>query len=365
VIEALREAGAFTMARPKQWGGAALMPSEQARVVEVVARGDGAAGWCVQIAAVSTMMLSRASLELQEEVFNSSRGPTNAGKAEPLPGCVARPVQGGWMVKGRWNFASTLDHADRLFGGALVLGEDGGGAPGVFFMPKRQEWVVDDWHVMGMAGSSSASFAFDEEVFVPAHRCMPLSALLGGAPPYAAEQPLFAVDVGMFAQTMALASAFGCYSAVCDIWDEITRRRSQLHPDFKLQAENPVTHLKAGNAAARRALVRTVLEKFSRSADADALGRYKLNVSETLENAAIFGEIMFDMSDGALDIMRDSGAGVIYLTHPMQRAVRDLIVTNMHAGANRDRHFEALGRHLYGLAPLSPFGPPAVPVPAG
>lgn len=363
VIEALREAGAFTIARPRQWGGLALMPSEQARVVETVARGDGAAGWCVQIAAASTMVLSRASLEVQEEIFSSSRGPTNAGKAEPLPGCAAREVDGGWMIKGRWNFCSTIDHADWVFGGALFETREGSKFPGVFFMPKRQEWIIDDWYVMGMAASSSASFQITEEIFVPAHRCAPLLAL-SQPPPYAATQPTFTVDIPLHAQTLALANAVGCYSAVRELWEENSRKRRQAHPDFTLQAENPVTHFKAGGLGAFSALIRTVLGRFVQLADAVALGHHRLSTSEILENFALCGQVMYEAANKSLDIIRDSGAGTIYLSHPMQRAVRDIIVTNMHAGANRDRHFEALGRHLYGLSPLSPFGMPPAPVPA-
>ena len=45
VVDAMREADLYTMARPKAYGGLELDPVSSFRVVEEVARHDSAAGW--------------------------------------------------------------------------------------------------------------------------------------------------------------------------------------------------------------------------------------------------------------------------------------------------------------------------------
>ena len=52
-------------------------------------------------------------------------------------------------------------------------------------MPFTDIEIIDDWHVLGLAGTGSRSLRI-RDVFVPDHRCVLLSELLAGTPPGAA-----------------------------------------------------------------------------------------------------------------------------------------------------------------------------------
>ena len=49
-------------------------------------------------------------------------------------------------------------------------------------MPFTDIEIIDDWHVLGLAGTGSRSLRL-RDVFVPEHRCVLLSELLAGTPP--------------------------------------------------------------------------------------------------------------------------------------------------------------------------------------
>src|SRR4030081_2745974 len=97
-----------------------------------------------------------SSRSLQEElwgknpdcVFVDSFAPT--GRAEP--------VDGGFRLSGRWGFLSGLPWAEWSAVGAFAPWEPGGQPEYLmFFLPKRDYQVIDDWYTVGLRGSASAS----------------------------------------------------------------------------------------------------------------------------------------------------------------------------------------------------------------
>src|SRR5215813_9961321 len=49
IAEAMKNAGVFGMAMPRDWGGPELDPLTQFRVIEALAMADGSVGWCAMI----------------------------------------------------------------------------------------------------------------------------------------------------------------------------------------------------------------------------------------------------------------------------------------------------------------------------
>src|SRR4029077_9806411 len=121
LVERLRGSGLFRAGAPAATGAAEAPPALTLRLAETVARGDASSGWCVSIAATSSLLggwLSPAGLT---EVFGD---PENVAAGVWAPRGAARRVDGGYRVSGRWSFCSGITHSDYLFGGCVV---DGGG----------------------------------------------------------------------------------------------------------------------------------------------------------------------------------------------------------------------------------------------
>jgi len=114
-------------------------------------------------------MIGTFEREAQDEIWADD--PTTLASTCFAPLGKARPRDGGIVVSGKWSFSSGIDHAKWLLAGAML--HEGEGKPRYiyFLAPKSEAKVIDDWHVMGLAGTGSKTFVIDE-AFVPSHRIL-------------------------------------------------------------------------------------------------------------------------------------------------------------------------------------------------
>src|SRR5438132_13408412 len=112
LLERLRASGLMRAGAPASLGAAQASPAVVLRCAEEVARGDASAGWCVSIAATSSLLAAYLPPESRAELFHDSRG-IAAGVWAPRG--KARPVEGGILVSGRWAYCSGITHAGLFF----------------------------------------------------------------------------------------------------------------------------------------------------------------------------------------------------------------------------------------------------------
>ena len=165
-VDALYDAGLFAIKLPTVLGGSEADPMTQFDVIEAVSRIEPSAGWCIMIGSSSIgqpgAFLADAAIE---QIFAGGRVPTAAAAA--AQGGKAVPVEGGYILNGRWSFASGIPHAEWVRGGALVERE--GDEPSrhiVAVMPASKVHIHDNWHVMGLRATGSNDFSVSD-VFVP------------------------------------------------------------------------------------------------------------------------------------------------------------------------------------------------------
>src|SRR5439155_1338907 len=91
--------------------------------------------------------------------------------AERAPAATAaRRVPSGWRLSGRYTFSSGCDFAQWAILGAF-LGEAGDPRTIAYLLvPLAEIEIVDDWQVLGLAGTGSKSLLL-HDVFIPEHRC--------------------------------------------------------------------------------------------------------------------------------------------------------------------------------------------------
>ncbi|GGR91108.1 hydrolase [Deinococcus sedimenti] len=162
-LAALHGSGLFQGMRPASFGPVLPLP-EVLRAVEDVARADGSAGWCLMIGAASVALTGWLDVDSAREVLD---GPDVVCASVFRPSGEARPVPGGYLVSGRWSYASGVRHADWMLGGCLVPGE----APVQVFMPVVDLEVVPNWDVLGLRATGSHDVVA-QDVFVPAGRTL-------------------------------------------------------------------------------------------------------------------------------------------------------------------------------------------------
>lgn len=167
-VDAMRDAGLFRLASPASIGGMEADPVLEMEVYEAVTRWSASAGWTLFVGSLHTSFpAAYLADEAVDAMFGGDDWGIVAGQMQPVG--LAREVDGGLVVSGRYSWGSGIAHSEWVLGGVRVSPPDGRGeASGfrVFVAPKHQVNVLDNWHVMGIAGSGSYDYAV-EELVVP------------------------------------------------------------------------------------------------------------------------------------------------------------------------------------------------------
>ena len=174
--DALRSVGAFGLCAPVELGGVNAHPVLQTQAIAEITSHDTAAGWCALIGAhESAWLASRLPDGSAERIFANAdqRWPVTCGSI--APDGEAEQVDGGWLVNGRWGWASGIHHSDYVLAQCRIIGRDP--EPGkppplvIASAPKSDVTVEDTWHTLGMRGTGSTHYRFDN-VFVPDEMCL-------------------------------------------------------------------------------------------------------------------------------------------------------------------------------------------------
>ncbi len=166
-VDAIREAGLFTLKLPQALGGAEAEPVTQIEIIEELAYIDAAAGWCLMIGATA---IGRPGAFVHDdavaEIFKNGNIPT-AATSTALNG-EATPVDGGYILNGRWPFASGVRHAEWMTAGANIPAKGNTEETGLTLVyPVKKGSIHDNWHVAGLEGSGSNDISV-KDLFVPA-----------------------------------------------------------------------------------------------------------------------------------------------------------------------------------------------------
>lgn len=183
LVAAFRRAGFNALLTPKAVGGYELSYVDTLRILERISWADGSAGWCLMVANVVGAQLGAFLTDAgASRVF--AKGPHFGGAGQGVPRGFARPVEGGYMVKGHWSYGSAIHHAEWIHSGCFLtdgktMKLDKYGKPEILLVhhPKEQIEVKGNWDVLGLRGTGSYDYAVkEEELFVPAGMCWMLDA---------------------------------------------------------------------------------------------------------------------------------------------------------------------------------------------
>jgi len=157
---------------PSTLGGAEVEPVVAAQAVEELAMADASVGWVVMLAMQSNAFLGFMEERYALEVWGN--GGIIAGTARPIGRAVATSTpEEGYVVSGRWPFASGSSHADWFLAECVVYDGDeprtdaeGNDVTRMLFVPREDVTVIDTWNTVGLRGTASNDFTVDG-AFVP------------------------------------------------------------------------------------------------------------------------------------------------------------------------------------------------------
>ncbi len=182
-VRVVREAGVMRLLQPPEFGGYAAHPRDFAEAVMAVSKVCGSTGWVCGVGGVHPWELALMDRRLQDEVWG--KDPDTWIASPYVPTGVADPVDGGYVLNGRWQFSSGTDHCDWVFLGALAGDGKGGLAQPIqvlhVVLPRPDYTILaDSWDVIGLCGTGSKDIVVNG-AFIPAYRTIDAQEVSGGS----------------------------------------------------------------------------------------------------------------------------------------------------------------------------------------
>jgi alkylation response protein AidB-like acyl-CoA dehydrogenase len=354
VVTALAEANLFRMYTPHTLGGLEVDPLTFYRIVEALARIDASTAWCVWIASGNPVYVGRCLPDQgAEAVFGRDPRVVTAGVVAPYGRAVSQ--DGGYLVCGRWPYASGCHHCTWLFccctvydGDQMRLTARGDPEVRVLFVPISQVTILDTWEVSGLAGTGSHDVVI-EQVFVPEAYTGVFGA---GPPPHSTHfQGLlyhypFILASALPIGALALGIAQGAVETVMEL-----AQTTQPAGATTLLREHALFHVRLAEAVALvrsarawlYAAVQQTWEAMRTRAEVTVAGR---------ADVLLAGANATRSAAAAVDLVYTAaGATANYRRSPLQRALRDIHAVTQHI-ATAPSQYESAGRMLVGLPPL-------------
>ncbi|MEO9139998.1 MAG: acyl-CoA dehydrogenase family protein [Jatrophihabitans sp.] len=329
----LRESGAIRALQPRSHGGLQLHPREFAEIVMRTASLDGATGWVNGVVGVHPWELAFADPQVRDEVWGEDPDTWLASPYAPMG--VARPVEGGYLFSGRWQFSSGTDHCSWIFLGGF-LGDDDGKP----VMPPRSlhlilprsdyEIVEDSWDVVGLRGTGSKDVIV-KDAFVPTYRTLEYGKIVDGS-----LQRDAGLDDPSYLLPFSVAFPLGITAAVIGIAEgalahHLDYQRTRVQITGTKIKDDPYVLYAIGEAAAEISASRTaLLDNVCRVYDMVAAGQ-----QPTLEDRAVGRRIQVQAARRAVaavdEIVSRSGGNAMRMDNPLQRFWRDAHMGLAHA----------------------------------
>ncbi len=353
-------AGFYRLLQPRCFGGYEFDLPTFLKVMIAVSRGCSDSGWVLALTAGHAFLMASFPEAGQREAFGDTgefRAPSVA-----MPGAFAVPVADGYRAKGAWDYTSGCDLATHFIGGCIIKEEGAIPDLGAFIAFDRDQYRIEDnWHVIGMQGTSSRRVIVDE-IFVPAHRVLLVYDANGqyvhprpGSLLHA--NPLYRGRITSLLVSEVGAVAVGIGRGALDIYEEILRNKKTSFAPFHPRSQELEYQRHFGEAQSLVDTAESALLKLASDYTEYARRDAEEGILFTDEDDRRFLQIeqqVIRLCWEAVDLMfRTSGTSAAAKTAPLGRYFRNLAVIRTHITMQRDHTAGNTGRLHFGLAPLS------------
>ena len=315
-------------------GGAEPTAHEILETAETIAVGDASAGWCVSIAATSSLLGAYLPAKGGQEVFGDP-GSVAAGVWAPRAKGVA--ADGGVRISGRWSFCSGVRHSDWIFLGFL---QDGQVRTAAFATAELE--ILDTWKTSGLRGTGSTD-CVAADVFVPDHRVF---SVLDGPPAGSRTLQRFPL-FGFFAASIAAAALGNARGAMTEFTELATVRKpsgSSRSTAERSATQSAFAAAEASLRAARGLYFQAIDDAWEAASSSEEPVSVELRTSLRLACTHAV-RVAAEVVDAVYDL---GGGSAIYEDSPLQRRFRDAHTATAHFQVN-PATFERAGRVLLGL----------------
>lgn len=333
--------------KPERFGGYEMGWDVLCESALAFSHGCAAQGWVLTVYGDHTQALGMFPRRAQDDVWADPRAliSTSFGAMGK-----AKRVKGGAVLSGKWSFSSGIDHATWIMAGSMMTdGDDSAPEPTIFLMPKSDVKVIDDWHVIGLAGTGSKSFAIDE-VFIPEHRMMNAIAAAEGVPhPDAGnDTPIYHTPRRSTAGFALAAVGVGAARGMLDTFIAAAKGRVSRG---MVMAEEQWMQIQISEAVSTLRAAELLLVTDARDTMARVAKDGAADVATRATDKRDAGFVAMLARQVADKLYAVAGGNSLRTTDPLQRYFRDIHGATAHFGLRWEHSAVPYARLILGLEP--------------
>lgn len=349
-INEMQAAGFFRIMQPARYGGYELTPQDFFDVQIKLAEGCMSTAWVLGVVAIHNWQLGMFDDRAQQDVWGEDDSILISSSYMPV-GKVT-PVDGGYMLSGKWGFSSGSKHCQWAFLGGMVPPTEDNPSPDyrTFLVPLGDYKVVDNWDVSGLEGTGSNDIVIEDPVFVPEYRTHRAYDGFAGTSPGCKinTNPIFTLPFGQVFVRAVCSSSIGALQGALDAYIGINKERVGLNDGKKVQL-NSETQMAAANAVVVIDECKIVMNRnFDLMMEA-AVNSASLTIDQRIKMRFDASLVADKCSKAINDLFIFSGAQGIFKNHPVNKNWLDINAGRTHVANNLFKFGQNLGGTMMGL----------------
>jgi indole-3-acetate monooxygenase len=348
-VKALDASGLLRLKLPEALGGLEADPVTQTRVIEAMTYADVAAGWCLMIGATS-IGLPAAFLpdDSIDNIFQGGRVPRAA--IAFVPGGTATRSDGGYILNGRWSFASGVRHSDWISLGALIPPVNEGEPPEhrLFTFQTAKAIIHDNWNTIGLRGTGSCDVSV-AELFVPEGF---IFDSMHGKPRRGG--PIYHLGIPGFVANEHAGFAFGVAQKALDTIISASYEKRRGIPPVTLSARASFQRA-VGACDLKLRAARQLVYKLNEEAWNTVQSGKPLDLRQQTELRSCVAYATEVAVEVVMQAYRFAGGSAVFSSNILERCLRDINTAAQHLMVS-DSSYELHGQLALDLPIASPLG---------
>ncbi len=331
---------------PRRWGGAEGSVMDLLESARVLAHGCTSSAWVLTFFGLHNWMATLYPEETQAELLD---GDTPFLAPAPLaPTGRAVPDADGFVLSGRWSWASGVMHSNWVIVGAIA-GPDDGAFPALVLMPRSAVTVEDVWHTSGMRATGSNDIVATA-VRVPARHVLSVRDVYRGTTPGGAlhDTATYRWPLVPLLALAAAMPALGTAEHILERFSERLGERMAVHSGGT-HKERPAAQMRLGQAAVRLDAARALTLNTATHIQAMVESGEQVGRRERARARLAAGHVVLESRRVIDHLVEASGGSAHFMSAPFQRAQRDVNTLAGHVIFDYDISTEMVGALAVGL----------------
>jgi 3-hydroxy-9,10-secoandrosta-1,3,5(10)-triene-9,17-dione monooxygenase len=344
-VAEMQAAGLFKVLQPKRWGGYELDILTYFDVQMALGEGDMSVAWVYGVVGVHPWFVALLDDRAATDIWGKDDSTLICSSL--MPTGVAKPVDGGFRLSGRWKYASGCEHCAWAFLGGTVEGRPDDRR--IFVIPRSDYQIVDTWHVPGLKGTGSHDIVI-ADAFVPEYRTQKYSDNFRGYGPGLAlnTSPLYRLPFGQVFFRGVSTGAIGALQGMLDAYLDYGKKRIGRASGAPASEDAVIQLLCAETAVAideMKTILRRnfkVLEGYAARGEMPPLKQrveYKFHNAVVAERCSLLAARLF----------KAAGTAGIAADLPFSRIMSDITVGRQHISNQFEQAGKSYGAFLFGI----------------